>query len=72
MSIYDKYADTVVTISDFRSCLYCVKGVRYGFERYGLDFNDFLENGISGKTLLTVSNGDAMVTEVVEAAYGRK
>ena len=69
---YSQYADTIVTISDFRSCHYCVKGVKYGFDRYDLDFADFLENGISGEILLTKSNGDALVMLVVEAAHGRR
>lgn len=69
---YSQYADTIVTMADFRSCRYCVKGVKYGFDRYDLDFADFLVNGISGEILLTKSSGDAMVMQVVEVAHGRR
>jgi hypothetical protein len=67
-----KYRGTIVKMEHFREREFCARGVRYGFIRYNLDYNDFLFNGIDGEKLLNVTNNDAMVTEAVEVAYGRQ
>lgn len=62
----------IVTMQDCRSVGYCARGVREMFERYNLDYSDFLQNGMDSEKMLEVSNHDYMVEKVVEAARGRK
>lgn len=61
-----------VTMADFRQCNCCAKGIRDGFQRYGADYTDFLNNGIDGALLLEITNDNAMVLQVVEVARGRQ
>lgn len=63
---------TVVRIEHCRKLLYCSRGIRDLFARYGLDYSDFLANGIDAQTLLEASNYDAMVEAVVEVARGEE
>jgi hypothetical protein len=60
----------VVTMADVRAANMCSGGARYFFKRNGLDWQDFLRNGIPAKTLIEL--GDPMALQVVEAANGRK
>ena len=62
----------VVRIEHCRKLLYCSRGIRDLFARYGLDYSDFLANGIDAQTLLEASNYDAMVEAVVEVARGEE
>lgn len=63
--------DVVVTLPDIRSSglFYCAVGTRQFFRRHGLDFADFLRNGIPAGVLMTT--GDAMAERAVEAARQR-
>jgi hypothetical protein len=56
----------VVTINHVRAAGLCVHGTRTWFARHGLDFRDFLANGMPASALL--ATGDAMVQRVVEIA----
>lgn len=65
-------ADVNVRMEDMRKLRYCSRGVRAFFSRHGLDYSDFLKNGISGRLLLESSGNDAMAKRAVEAAHGRQ
>jgi hypothetical protein len=55
-----------------RGLNYCAGGVRRLFARHGLDYSDFLQNGIEAQKLLEATNNDAMVVAVVELANGQQ
>lgn len=65
----------IVTIQDARAVLtptgrgYCSRGIRAFFQRHGLDFNDFLKNGIEEEKL--INTGDYMALKAVEVARER-
>jgi len=40
--------------------------------RYGIDYLDFVKNGIDGEYLLKITNNDWMVQKVMEIARGVK
>lgn len=65
-------AEVIVRMEDCRSLRYCARGVRELFSRYGLDFSDFLKNGIPADKLLEATNNDGMVIAAVEVASGRQ
>lgn len=48
----------------------CSKGARTFFTRYGLDWNDFLKNGVEVEKVL--ATGDAMGKKVVEVARAER
>lgn len=60
----------IVTMRDIRAAKMCSRGTRAFFERHGLDFNDFLTNGIPAEKL--EATGDAMAVRVCEVARGRQ
>lgn len=49
---------------------FCRKGVKRWFESRGLDYSDFLKNGIEEQTLL--DTGDPMAVAVVRQAHGKQ
>ncbi len=53
-----------ITIDDVRRH-FCTRGAKAWFERHGLDFRDFLANGVDAEVLLAV--GDARARQVVDA-----
>jgi len=53
----------IITIQDIRDAGICASGARRWFEAHGLDFRDFMENGISEDAML--ATGDARAQEVV-------
>ena len=62
--------DFIVTIRDARKARMCTDGGRTFFNRHGLDWVDFLRNGILASKLM--ATGDAMALKVVmEANNGR-
>lgn len=63
-------ADVIVTMRDIRQAKMCSGGPRTFFARHGLDWSDFLTNGIPASKLL--ETGDAMAEIVVEIARGRQ
>lgn len=48
---------------------FCRKGTRRWFDKYGLDYRDFLENGIEEEKLL--ATGDPLADAVVRQAHGK-
>lgn len=59
----------IVTMRDIRRAKMCSRGTRAFFVRHGLDFADFLTNGIAAEKL--EATGDAMAIRVCEVARGR-
>lgn len=59
----------IVTMRDIRRAKMCSRGTRDFFRRHGLDFDDFLTNGIPAEKL--EATGDAMAARVCEVARGR-
>ena len=59
----------IITMRDIRAAKQCSRGARAFFERHGLDWQDFLENGVPAEKLL--ETGDAMAERTVEVARGR-
>ena len=53
----------IITVADLRP-YHCVTGIRRWFELHGLDFADFLKNGIDAEALL--ATGDALAINAVE------
>lgn len=62
--------DPIVTMRHIRQANMCSGGPRKFFAKHGLDWSDFLTNGIPASKLL--ATGDAMAEIVVEIARGRK
>jgi len=60
----------IIRIDDMRRAGHCVRGVRGWFATHGLDFRDFLENGIEADQL--VATGDALAERVVKLAEERR
>ena len=60
----------IITMNDVRACGMCSSGARVFFERHGLDWGDFLKNGIDVETV--TKTGDAMALTVVEWVHGRE
>lgn len=59
-----------VTMADVRAAKMCAKGARAFFNRHGLDWSDFLHNGIDAEILAEIN--DAMSNKVIEVARGRQ
>lgn len=59
-----------IVMRDIRAAKMCSRGARRFFERHGLDWQDFLKNGIEHKKL--AGTGDAMAIRVVEVALERR
>lgn len=57
-------SDFVITARDLRSKGFCAKGQKAWFESRGMDFKEFLKNGILASELL--ATGDAMAERAVE------
>lgn len=49
---------------------YCVRGMREFAAKHGLDFRDFVRNGIAAEDLL--ATGDGMALKIVRAAEERR
>jgi len=61
---------TTVTVHDLKAMAYCNRGSRPFFERHGLDWGDFVRNGIDAELL--IATGDAMALRLVDVAKGRE
>lgn len=62
--------DFIIRMPDIRACLMCSRGSRKFFERHGLDWQDFLKNGIPASKL--EATGDHMALKLVEATRGKQ
>lgn len=60
----------IVRIDDITRAGHCASGARRWFEAHGLDFRDFLKNGLAAETLL--ATGDALAVRVVEHMRSRR
>ncbi len=60
----------IITITDIRLAGYCPKGAKQWADLHGIDFRDFLKNGIDADVLL--ATGDAFVNHVVERKIARE
>ena len=60
----------IIRISDIRATGHCVTGIRRWFEGRGLDFNDFMRNGIEEETLL--ATGDGLAKRVIASVQERR
>lgn len=58
----------VVTMAHIRKARMCSRGTRTFFIRHGLDWQQFLKEGIPAEKL--EATGDAMALRVVEVARG--
>lgn len=61
--------DILVTVQDCRKLGYCMKQVRPWFSVVGLDFREFVKNGVPASKLLETDN--IYATRVVEQARKR-
>ena len=59
-----------ITARDLYSCGFCTQGQKTWFEQHGLDFKDFLRNGITGDRLLATEDG--MAVKAVEMLRTRR
>lgn len=59
-----------VTIKDFRAAGICPAARHKFFEPHGLDWKDFVRNGIDADLL--IATGDPRALPVVEVARGRR
>ena len=61
---------TTVRHCDLASIKFCNRGARQFFERHGLDWSDFLKNGIDAAAVEHID--DAMLQKVVDNARQRE
>jgi hypothetical protein len=59
----------MITIDDVRRAGHCVAGTRDWFGRHGLDFRDFIRNGIATEKFL--ASGDDIAADIVKAKERR-
>lgn len=59
----------ILTMRDVRAAKMCSRGTRAWFDRQGLDYSDFLKNGIDAEKF--IATGDPMALQVVEIGRGR-
>jgi len=64
-----RVAGLTITMNDVSKAGHCAKGARAWFRRHGLDFRDFLKNGISAQDF--IDKGDALSAQVVERTIMR-
>lgn len=62
--------DFIVTINDIRKTGHCTAGTRRWFAANGLDFREFLKNGMPASLL--EEKGDAMAGEVIAKIRSRR
>lgn len=60
---------TIIRIEDCRAVRFCSAGLRRFANKHGLDFQDFVRNGIDSDLL---PQNDCMVDEIVAAARRRE
>lgn len=70
MAGVDVPADLRITVTDVRRLGICAAGQKRWWNQHGLDFTDFLKNGILAQDLLAA--GDAWAEKVVAAKLGRR
>lgn len=58
--------EVTVTMKHVRQACMCSRGARTFFQRYGLDWQTFLKQGLPASVI--AATGDAMALQVVEVA----
>ena len=61
---------TRVTVQDLRASRLCFQGARPWFRRHGLDWQQFLKEGLDAETL--TATGDALALRVIAIAETRE
>ena len=61
---------TRVTLQDLRASRLCFQGARPWFRRHGLDWQQFLKEGLDAETL--AATGDALALRVIAIAETRE
>lgn len=61
--------DIIIRMEHVRMAGMCSSGARAFFKKHDLDWNEFLEHGITAKKLIPTQ--DAMALRVIEVARGR-
>lgn len=62
--------DFVITMKDVRAAHHCSAGARAWFKLHGLDWSDFLRNGIAASKMLATN--DALGVRLVEFVKNRR
>ena len=60
----------IIRPDDMAKVGYCAAGVRRWFIANGLDFRDFIKNGIDADVL--IATGDALTQRVIDAKIARE
>lgn len=60
----------IIYVRHIRYAKFCAGGTRKFFTKHGLDYSDFIKNGIMAERLL--ETGDAMAHQVVEIAKNER
>lgn len=62
--------DFIIRMPDLRAIKFCSGGARKFFDLHGLDWQDFLKNGIAASKL--TATGDQMALTLVERTRGQQ
>lgn len=62
--------DVIITMDDIIKAGHCASGARRYFRAHGMDFNDFMRNGISATEFM--EKGDALAVRVVARKLARE
>jgi hypothetical protein len=65
----DLNRDIIIRMRDVRAAKQCSRGVRQFFRENGLDWSDFLKNGVKSGVIIDLK--DEMGMQVVRCANGR-
>jgi len=60
----------IIRLVDCREVFFCSRGIRLFCAKYGIDYSDFIKNGIDADKLL--SYNDSMANQVVECKRGKE
>jgi hypothetical protein len=63
-------SDLPIRSRELVQCGMCTKGQKQWFSEHGLDFTDFLKNGVAVEVLL--ATGDGLATKAVEMVRARR
>lgn len=60
----------IITMRDIRAAKMCSRGTRDFFKKHGMDWDEFLKEGLPEEDF--INTNDAMALQVVEVARGRE
>ena len=61
----------IIWMSDCKAVHFCSRGIRAFFDKYELDYTDFIKNGIEADLLLERTFNDSMVIQILEHKRGK-